>query len=122
MEKLTFDDVRGCPFCAGEATHETCDGGHAVGCEDCGFTLMGGRVGIGWYATEDAAVKAWNTRIADVALKAANDAYHDANKKADAATHLAYAECAEICRAVGSRGAENTAEHCADEIEDLLTK
>lgn len=38
------------------------------------------------------------------------------------ARHETLVECAEICRAVGSRETQFEAEDCADEIEELLSK
>lgn len=58
-----MDEMKPCPFCGGEPTIEHPEGDdYAVGCDDCCFSIMAGNVGIGWYATREEAITAWNTR------------------------------------------------------------
>lgn len=55
-----------CPFCGHGAEYETTttpnDECHCVCCPDCNFSLMSGRVGIGWFPTKVDAARAWNHR------------------------------------------------------------
>ncbi|WP_186140108.1 Lar family restriction alleviation protein [Burkholderia gladioli] len=70
------DKLSDCPFCGNEAETEKIEEGcYGVGCGYCDFQLMSGNVGIGWHATEAAAIAAWNRRASPApAIPAADPA------------------------------------------------
>lgn len=52
-----------CPFCGGAPSPDEPDEDcFCVRCDECGFDLMGGPVGLGWWSTAEAAAGAWNRR------------------------------------------------------------
>ncbi|WP_186113895.1 Lar family restriction alleviation protein [Burkholderia gladioli] len=71
------DKLSDCPFCGNEAETEKIEEGcYGVGCGYCDFQLMSGNIGIGWHATEAAAIAAWNRRASPTPAIPAYPAKH----------------------------------------------